>query len=104
MLTDSVGFGGEYETYRTNLADDQIRKVIYQIFISERFAFGEQSHVVLRGTDKIVGYVGNESLELCCPADENPALYKVPHKHLKRIFRAATNRMFHKCEKLAMRE
>lgn len=101
MIIDSEGFGGQYEVFRENLAASQIRRVFYEIATSKRFELGEQSHIVLKGTEKIVGYIGNESLELCCPSWDNPSLYRVPHKHLKRIFRRATNNLFHKCERLA---
>ena len=95
-----VGFGGQYEVYRENLTDDQIRAVVYKIATSERFHIGNNSHILLNEADVIVGYIGSSSVELCCPEGQNPNLYRLPHKHLRRIFRAATNRVFHKFEGL----
>jgi len=88
MQTDMVGYGGMYETFRLNLRDDQIREAFFRIMDSKRFELGEQSHIVLRGTDTIVGYIGNSSLELCCSEGRDPEIYRTPHKHLRRIFRS----------------
>ena len=88
MRTNLIGYGGLYEPVSERLTDDQIREAFYQISLSDRFDLGDQSHIVLRGTDRIVGYIGNSSLELCCPKGENPERYRIPHKHLRRIFKA----------------
>ena len=101
MIPYLEGYGGKYEVFRENLTDNQIRRVFFEIVNSDRFDLGEQSHIILRGTDKIVGYIGNDSVELCCPLEEMPELYRVPHKHLKKIFRAATNKIFHDAERVA---
>ncbi len=100
MLADGAGFGGQYETYRENLTDDTLLRVAHRISTSKRFEWGGFCHIVLQDTETIIGYVGNNSVELCCPEGKDPALYRIPHKHLKRIFRAATNRVFHKLEGL----
>lgn len=85
-FSSAAGFGGYYRPIRDPLTRDQILKIIIKIEDSQRFTFGEWSHVVLRGTNLIMGYVGNESVHLCCPHGENPNNYQVPHKHLTRIY------------------
>ena len=80
--------GQRYEPLRTNLTDRNIINAAARISESERFEFGEYSHVVLKGTDVVIGYIGNESLELLCPDAAEPIFYRIPHKHLRRIFRA----------------
>ena len=82
----SRGFGGYYESVQRNLSDRQISTLISKISDSFIFELGELEHIFLRGTNKIVGYVGNDSVELCFPTLTNLDLYKIPHKHLKRIF------------------
>lgn len=89
MRIDTEGFGGNYEFVRRQLTDKQIMDIAFKVHASDTFEFGELSHIVLRGTDKIVGYVGSDSVQLCCPKRENPEIYRVPHSHLKRIFRSA---------------
>jgi hypothetical protein len=91
MRIDTVGYGGKYEVVRRHVTDIQIRDIVTKISTSDRFEFGELSHVVLRGTDTIVGYVGNDSAELCCPNGKNPEEYRIPHSHLRRIFRASVH-------------
>ena len=83
-----LGYGGLYEPCRRNLTDNQIRKAVFLVARSNRFDFESQSHIVLEGTGRIVGYIGSSSLELCCPEGENPEKYRIPHKHLGRIFRS----------------
>ena len=89
MIIDTTGYGGNYESVRRHLTDRQIRDIVAKISTSGRFEFGELSHVVLRGTDTIMGYVGNDSVELCCPSGKKPEEYRIPHSHLRRIFRAS---------------
>ena len=81
-------FGNRYETVRRNLTDRQVTNAITRILESDRFDVGEYSHIVLKNTDTIVGYIGNETLELYCPENSQPAVYRTPHKHLRRIFRS----------------
>jgi len=88
MRSDTEGFGGNYELVRRQLTDKQITDIALKVHVSNIFDFGELSHVVLRGTNTIVGYVGNDSVELCCPEGENPEKYRTPHSHLKRIFKS----------------
>ena len=80
------GFGGQYEVVRGDLTDMQVIRAAIKIQDSPRFDIGENSHIILRGTNTIVGYLGNETLELCCPSRDSPEIYRVPHKHLRRIF------------------
>ena len=89
MIIGFTGHGGGYELVRRPLTDKQISDIAAKIQSSQRFNFGELSHVVLSGTDTIIGYVGNDSVELCCPEGENPEKYRTPHSHLRRIFMSA---------------
>ena len=86
MRIHLTGYGGNYELIRGQLTDKHIMDIAFMINNSDRFDFGELSHVVLRDTDKIVGYVGCDSAQLCCPNGENPKNYRIPHSHLRRIF------------------
>ena len=86
MRLDTEGYGGKYELVRIQLIYEQILGITSKIHASQRFEFGENSHVVLRGTKTIVGYVGNDSAQLCCPIGEEPSIYRIPHSHLRRIF------------------
>lgn len=87
----SEGYGGIYEPVKAGLTNDQMREAIFRITTSERFEFGELSHIVLQGTNTIVGYIGDDSLELCCPEEKDSEIYRIPHKHLRRIFKASVN-------------
>lgn len=89
MRSDTEGFGGNYEFVRRQLTDKQIMDIAFKVQTSNIFKFGELSHVVLRGTNKMVGYVGSDSAQLCCPKGENPEKYRTPHSHLRRIFMSA---------------
>jgi len=89
MRNDSEGFGGKYELVRRPLTDKQIMDIAFKVHASDTFEFGELSHVVLRGTNTIVGYVGNDSVQLCCPEGKKPEIYRIPHSHLRRIFMSA---------------
>ena len=80
--------GTRYEPLRKNLGNRQIINAVYRIQRSGRFDVGECSHIILKGTDVVVGYVGNESLELFCPKEQEPGTYRTPHKHLRKIFRS----------------
>ena len=91
MFDEGIGYGGKYELIRGNVPDNKIRNTLDRIIGSGRFSFGELSHVVLKDTELIVGYVGNSTLELCCPEEQKPELYKRVYKHLKKIFRASVN-------------
>ena len=88
MEVETEGFGGEYGTVRDHLTDQQLLKIIRKIADSDRFEMGELSHIVLAGTETIVGYVGSQSAELCCSPDVDAKTYQIPYHHLKRIFRS----------------
>lgn len=89
MLSEMVGFGGNYCSVRALLIDKQIIDIAFKINNSDRFEFGENSHVVLIGTDTIVGYVGHDTAELCWPEGQDQKRYRTPHSHLRRIFNSA---------------
>lgn len=82
------GYGGMYEEARRPLTNEQLRKIRVKIFNSDRFEMGELDHIVLAGTETIVGFLGNGSVDLCCPLNENPTKYRVPHSGLRRIFKS----------------
>lgn len=81
-----VGLGGVYELVRNFLTPHQAISIASKVQKSEKFDIGEFSHIVLGDTDTIVGYIGNESAELCCPNKEETELYRIPHHHLRKIF------------------
>ena len=81
-------FGDRYETIRKNLINMNILNAYVRVRKSRMFSTGELSHIVLKGTNTRVGYIGNETLELFCPQGQEPSTYRTPHKHLRRIFRA----------------
>ena len=80
--------GRRYETIRRNLTNGQIMNALIRISDSEKFEIGEFHHIFLKDTNTIVGYIGNESLELYCSERLNSEKYRIPHKNLRRIFRA----------------
>ena len=82
------GFGGKYGTARNHLTDQQLFKIIRKIADSDRFEMGELSHIVLKGTETIVGYVGNQDVDLCCPLNVDPRTYGIPYHHLRKIFKS----------------
>lgn len=88
MDSYTTGFAGKYESVRDSLTKRQFEIIVSKIANSDRFDFGERHHVVLRDTDIIVGYLGSMSAELCCPEDIDPNLFRVPHSHLRRIFKS----------------
>ena len=81
------GYGGVYELVR-NLNPYQLMRIASKIQKSEKFDIEELSHIVLRDTGTIVGYIGTETAELCCPSEEEAELYRIPHHHLRKIFRS----------------
>ena len=85
QVSTFFGYGGKYEVLRNHLTDEQIIGIVKKISSSNRFEFGELSHIVLRGTETIVGYLGNETAELCFP---ERGKYNLHHLILKRIFRS----------------
>lgn len=86
MRTYMSGYGGKYEMVRTHLTDEQITSLAGKVATSEKFEFGDLSHIVLSGTETIVGFIGNDSVELCCPQKESSKKYRTIHQHLRRIF------------------
>ena len=82
------GYGGRYETIRWPVTDSQILDAVYLVQTSSKFQIGQNSHVVLKGTDTIVGFLGNDSLELCFQGNKKEEHYRIPCKHLRRIFRS----------------
>ncbi len=86
MRIDSSGYGGFYKTVREGLNDEQTLKLFMEVEKSKRFKLDELSHVVLRETGNIVGYIGSETAELCSPRIRRPVQYLLYHQQLKRIF------------------
>ena len=88
MKVYTEGYGGKYEEARRPLTDEQLRKIRVRIFNSDKFEVGKLSHIVLAGTETIVGFLGIGSVDLCCPLNEDPKKYMEHHSHLRRIFRS----------------
>ena len=86
MRSQIRGFGGKYESICRRLTNKQLLDIALKVQNSGLFEIGEFSHIVLRGTDTIIGYVGNDSADLCCPEDKKPEIYRIPHSHLRKIF------------------
>lgn len=77
-----------YVTLRENLSNRALINAVCRIQNSNRFEIGERSHILLKGTGVFVGYIGNDSLELCASPGTPVKSYKSQYKHLKRIFMA----------------
>ncbi len=88
MDAHTIGYGGRYEEARRPITNEQLRRIRVKIFNSDRFEMGKLDHIVLAGTETIVGFLGDVSVDLCCPSDEALTRYRVPHTHLRRIFRS----------------
>ena len=68
-----------YQTIYQGLPPWEMAAIIYKIQNSLQYELDDLSHVVLRGSDTRVGYLGDDSLELVNPADER---LKKHHKSL----------------------
>lgn len=91
MAIRSWESGVMYVVFQDCLSKSQLEEAASRIKGSDRFEFADSSHVVIKGTERIVGYVGQGALELCCPQDTTSENYRVPHKHLKRLFGSVIN-------------
>ncbi len=89
MSTSTTRGAIEYVLIYNHLSIDQARKAYSKVACSEKFKLDDLGHIFLRGTDLPVGYIGDDSLELCRQEGVNPQFYSVPHKHLKRIFKGS---------------
>ena len=73
----------EYKIVKENVLPFYISNVTCMINDSKDFELGELSHIVLKGTNIHVGYIGDDTLEL---VNYNNKLFKTYHNRLKEIF------------------
>lgn len=73
----------EYQIFRKNVTSGEMAIVSCEIGNSEHFELEEFSHIVLKGTNTQVGYLGDDSLELVNP---NKKEFREYHNRLKEIF------------------
>jgi hypothetical protein len=77
----------EYAPIRENISQDQLSKAYSLVndIVNENpvLKIGDLSHIVLRETKKKVGYLGNETLELCNFGDRTLKQY---HEKLEKAF------------------
>lgn len=73
----------EYKILRNNLNVGETAIVLSEITDSKDFDLNELSHIVLKGTKTLVGYIGDDSLELVNPNKKEFIKY---HNKLKEIF------------------
>ena len=75
------------ESVRDSLTDGEIQDLSSKVQDSGRFGMVGKK-VVLSKTSTIVGYLGDRVAGLCYPNGEDSENYRVPHKHLRRIFKS----------------
>ena len=73
----------EYKTVKENVIMGDMAKVICEINDSKDFEIDELSHIILKGTNTRVGYLGDDTFELVNP---NEKLFKGYHSKLGEIF------------------
>ena len=73
----------EYKIFRKNIACEDILTIVCEINDSKDFELDELSHIILKGTNTKVGYIGNDTLELVNPDKKELIEY---HTKLKNIF------------------
>lgn len=76
----------EYRTILKNLSLEEMSTIIYEIQNSGYFELDDLCHVVIKGTNKRIGYVGDEELQLVDPEDKSLEKY---HKNLISIYQHA---------------
>lgn len=75
----------EYQLIRNVFYPEDVGKVISAVEDSDELEMGELCHVIIKGTNTKVGYIGNETLEL---VDPNKKDLKQYHNLLKKIFKS----------------
>ena len=73
----------EYKTVKENVMMGEMAKVICEINDSKDFEIDELSHIILKGTNTRVGYLGDDTFALVNP---NEKLFKGYHGKLEEIF------------------
>lgn len=77
-----------YKTLYKNLTPCEIALATCKIQESEKFELDDLSHIVLKETNKRVGYIGDETLELC---NSSNSFSKKSHQELRGIFDYSIN-------------
>ena len=73
----------EYKTVKENVLPFDMANVACMIKDSKCFEIDELSHIILKGTNTRIGYIGDDTLELVNP---NEKLFKGYHSKLGEIF------------------
>lgn len=73
----------EYQVFQKDVMPGDIASVVCEINNSKDFELDELSHIVLKGTNTRVGYIGDDTFEIINPHKKEFVGY---HAELKNIF------------------
>ncbi len=73
----------KYKIFEDNVTPEKMAKILCKINDSKDFEIDELSHIILKGTNTRVGYLGDDTFEIVNP---NKREFTEYHDKLKRIF------------------